>query len=72
LQEKLNVGSKEVFKAGSAPAARVAKRGETCGALTGAIMTIGTIVGQERPEDKEHLQFLWRLLIRSMPFSEKK
>jgi C_GCAxxG_C_C family probable redox protein len=56
LQEKLNVGSKEVFKAGSALAAGVAKRGETCGALTGAIMAIGTLVGRERLEDKEQLQ----------------
>ena len=56
MQEKLNVGSKEVFKAGSALAAGVAKRGETCGALTGAIMAIGTLVGRERLEDKEQLQ----------------
>jgi len=52
----LNVGSKEVFKAGSALAAGVAKRGETCGALTGAIMAIGTLVGREKLEDKEQLQ----------------
>ena len=57
MQEKLNVGSKEVFKAGSALAAGVAKRGETCGALTGAIMAIGTLVGRERLEDKDQLQF---------------
>ena len=52
----MNVGSKEVFKAGSALAAGVAKRGETCGALTGAIMAIGTLVGREKLEDKEQLQ----------------
>ena len=52
LQEKMNVGSKEVFKAGSALAAGVARRGETCGALTGSIMAIGTLVGRERLEDK--------------------
>jgi C_GCAxxG_C_C family probable redox protein len=57
LQEKMNVGSKEVFKAGSALAAGVAKRGETCGALTGAIMAIGTLVGRERLQDKEQLQY---------------
>ena len=51
------MGSKEVFKAGSALAAGVAKRGETCGALTGAIIAIGTLVGRERLEDKEQLQF---------------
>jgi C_GCAxxG_C_C family probable redox protein len=55
LQEKLNVGSQEVFKAGSALAGGVASRGETCGALTGAIMAIGSLVGRERLEDTEQL-----------------
>jgi hypothetical protein len=53
LQEKLNVGSKEVFKAGSALAGGVARRGETCGALTGAIMGVCSVVGRERLEDRE-------------------
>jgi C_GCAxxG_C_C family probable redox protein len=56
LQERLNVGSKEVFKAGSALAGGVARRGETCGALTGAIMAIGSLVGRERLEDREQLK----------------
>ena len=56
LQEKLNVGSREVFKAGSALAGGVARRGETCGALTGAIMAIGSLVGRERIEDIERLR----------------
>jgi C_GCAxxG_C_C family probable redox protein len=56
LQEKLNVGSQEVFKAGSALAGGVASRGETCGALTGAIMAIGSLVGRERLEDTKQLQ----------------
>jgi C_GCAxxG_C_C family probable redox protein len=56
LQEKLNVGSREVFKAGSALAGGVALRGETCGALTGAIMAISSLVGRERLEDFEQLR----------------
>ena len=56
MQERLHVGSKEVFKAGSALAGGVARRGETCGALTGAIMAIGSLVGRERLEDKEQLK----------------
>jgi C_GCAxxG_C_C family probable redox protein len=56
LQEKLNVGSKEIFKAGSALAGGVARRGETCGALTGAIMAIGSLVGRERLENIEQLR----------------
>jgi len=47
------VGSKEVFKAGSALAGGVARRGETCGALTGAIMGVCCVVGRERLEDRE-------------------
>jgi C_GCAxxG_C_C family probable redox protein len=56
LQEKLNVGSREVFKAGSALAGGVARRGETCGALTGAIMAIGSLVGRETLEDIKQLR----------------
>ena len=40
-----------VFKAGSGLAGGVAVQGETCGALTGAIMAIGCVVGRERLED---------------------
>jgi len=31
-------------------------RGETCGALTGAIMAIGSLVGREKLEDLERLR----------------
>ena len=40
-----------MLKAGSALAGGVATMGETCGALTGAIMAIGCVVGRERLED---------------------
>jgi C_GCAxxG_C_C family probable redox protein len=56
LQEKLNAGSRDVFKAGSALAGGVALQGETCGALIGAIMAIGSLVGRERLEDIEQLR----------------
>jgi C_GCAxxG_C_C family probable redox protein len=46
------VGSKEVFKAGSALAGGVARMGETCGALTGAIMGVCCLVGREELEDR--------------------
>lgn len=52
----MNVGTKEVFKAGSALAGGVAMQGETCGALTGAIMAVGSIIGRERLEDLEQYQ----------------
>ncbi len=49
----MKVGSKEVFKAGSALAGGVARMGETCGALTGAIMGVCCLVGREKLEDRE-------------------
>jgi C_GCAxxG_C_C family probable redox protein len=49
----MHVGSAEVFKAGSALAGGVARKGETCGALTGAIMAVCSLVGRERLEDRE-------------------
>jgi len=34
----------------------MARQGETCGALTGAVMAIGSLVGRERLEDIEQLR----------------
>lgn len=45
-----------VLKAGSGLAGGVAVQGETCGALTGAIMAIGCVAGRERLEDIERYQ----------------
>ena len=45
-----------VFKAASALAGGVAVQGETCGALTGAILAISCVVGRERLEDIEQYQ----------------
>ncbi len=47
------MGTSEVFKAASALAGGVARRGETCGALTGAIMAIGLVAGREKMEEVE-------------------
>lgn len=56
LQAKLGVGDTLVLKAGSGLAGGVAVQGETCGALTGAIMAIGCVVGRERLEDIQQYQ----------------
>lgn len=45
-----------VLKAGSGLAGGVAVQGETCGALTGAVMAIGCVVGRERLEDVQQYQ----------------
>lgn len=56
MQEKLKVGSADIFKAGSTLAGGVARQGETCGALIGAVMAIGSVVGRKRLEDIEQYQ----------------
>jgi C_GCAxxG_C_C family probable redox protein len=56
LQAKLGVGDAMVFRAGSALAGGVVGQGETCGALTAAIMAIGCQVGRERLEDLAQYQ----------------
>jgi C_GCAxxG_C_C family probable redox protein len=56
LQATLGIVDRMVFKAGSALAGGVASQGETCGALTGAIMAIGCVVGRERLEDLAQYQ----------------
>jgi len=42
-----------VLKASTALAAGVARRGETCGALVGAVMAVGLVAGAERLDDGE-------------------
>jgi len=50
------VVSHDVFKAGSAFSGGVARHGETCGAVIGAIMAIGALMGRERLPDQEQSQ----------------
>jgi len=56
LQEALDLRDEGVFKAASGLAGGVARRGETCGALTGGIMAICQVVGREGIEDREQYQ----------------
>lgn len=51
LQEHLNLGGLDSFKAATVLSAGVARRGETCGALLGALMALGIASGRERMED---------------------
>lgn len=51
LQEHLQLGDGDAFKAASALAGGVARMGETCGALTGGIMAIGLAYGREKLEE---------------------
>jgi C_GCAxxG_C_C family probable redox protein len=51
LQESLSIGDLQSFKAATALAGGAARRGETCGALLGALMALGLYEGRERFED---------------------
>jgi C_GCAxxG_C_C family probable redox protein len=51
LQEGLKVGDLESFKSATVLSGGVARRGETCGALLGALMGLGLVDGRENIED---------------------
>lgn len=51
LQEGLTIGDIDSFKAATVLSGGVARRGETCGALLGALMALGLVMGRENIED---------------------
>jgi C_GCAxxG_C_C family probable redox protein len=51
LQEGLSIGDLQSFKAATALAGGAARRGETCGAVLGALMSLGLYEGREHFED---------------------
>jgi len=53
LQEGLNIGDLASFKAATALSGGVARRGETCGALLGALLALGLVAGREKMEDHD-------------------
>lgn len=53
LQEEFGIGNKESFKAASVLAGGIARQGETCGAIVGALSALGLVNGRERIEDTE-------------------
>ncbi len=53
LQEEMGVGDVQSFKAATVLSGGVARRGETCGALLGALMALGLVKGREKIEETE-------------------
>ena len=51
LQDELQIGNVQSFKAATALSGGVARRGETCGALIGALMGLGLVLGREGMPD---------------------
>jgi len=52
LQDEFGIGNLESFKSATILSGGCARRGETCGALIGALMALGLVIGRERMEDK--------------------
>ncbi len=50
LQEEFGLGNSQTLKAATAMPG-IALRGETCGAVIGAMMALGLAYGREKPED---------------------
>ena len=53
LQEEFGIGNKESFKAATVLSGGVVRQGETCGAIIGALLALGLVIGRERMEDEE-------------------
>jgi C_GCAxxG_C_C family probable redox protein len=53
LQERLRLGDGGALKASAALSGGIARMGETCGALIGAIMAVGLAAGSESLEDRK-------------------
>ena len=53
IQEELGLRDLEAFKAATVFGGGVAKSGETCGALIGALMALGLVIGREQMENTE-------------------
>ena len=51
LQEALGIGNKESFKAATVLSGGIARTGETCGAIIGALLALGLVIGREKIED---------------------
>ncbi len=55
LQEQFKLGDRQTLKAATAMPG-IALRGETCGAVIGALMALGLAFGREEPGDYQALQ----------------
>jgi C_GCAxxG_C_C family probable redox protein len=53
IQEELDLGDLEAFKAATVFGGGIARSGETCGALIGALMALGLVIGREKMEKTE-------------------
>jgi len=53
IQEEFDIKNLEAFKSATVFGGGVARSGETCGALIGALMALGLVIGREQMQDTE-------------------
>jgi C_GCAxxG_C_C family probable redox protein len=53
LQEEFGIGNEESFKASTVLSGGIARQGETCGAIIGALSALGLIIGRSNMEDTQ-------------------
>lgn len=53
VQEEFAIGDMDSFKAATVLSGGVAHKGESCGALIGALLALGLVIGRERMEDSD-------------------
>jgi C_GCAxxG_C_C family probable redox protein len=53
LQKEFLIGNKEVLKSATVLAGGLLRQGETCGAIIGAMMALGLVIGRDRIEDSK-------------------
>ena len=53
IQKEFGIGNRETLMAATVLSAGVLRQGETCGAIIGAMMALGLVLGRDRIEDSE-------------------
>ena len=56
IQEEFAIGNTDSFKAATVLSGGVVRTGETCGAIIGALLAVGLVIGRERMEDFDAYQ----------------
>ncbi|MDD5082832.1 MAG: C-GCAxxG-C-C family protein [Dehalococcoidales bacterium] len=53
LQEEFGIGSPESFRAAAMLSGGIARQGETCGAIIGALSALGLLIGRQKIQDSD-------------------
>ena len=63
IQEEFAIGNIDSFKAATVLSGGVARNGETCGAIIGALLALGLVIGRKRMEDYDAYQGAMKVAI---------